>query len=102
MASSNSRPNWGSSYFTEFIQVPSKACGLIVGSKGQNIKELQQMQGIQHMSVDFQRSTVKVVGTDVAIIDVKRHIDQAVSLATNAAGYFPENTLTCLRFNSDL
>ena len=81
---------------TELVGVPAKACGLIVGKKGRNIKELQEMQGIRYIRVDFENCLVKIVGTDEGIVAAKHRIDQAVVIAVNSDGYFPCATLTCL------
>lgn len=81
----------------EIVKVPSNACGLIVGTGGRNVKELKEISGIRYIRVDFKEATVRIVGTEAGIAAVKRRIDQAVSLATNADGYFPECALSCLR-----
>jgi curved DNA-binding protein CbpA len=81
------------------ISVPSEACGFIVGKKGRNIKELQRMAEIDHISLCFKTSSVTVVGTEEGIRAAKRRIDQAVSLAANAAGYFPKAAMTCFRLD---
>lgn len=83
-------------YRTEYVDVPPNACGLIVGKGGRNVKELQQMSGIEHIRVDFERGSVKIVGNEAGIVAVKHRIDQAIVLAVNSDGYFPEATLTCL------
>lgn len=92
--------NGRNGYRTEYVDVPSNACGLIVGKKGRNIKELQQMAGIDYIRVDFKGGRVQIIGNEAGISAAKNRIDQAVILAVNSDGYFPDATLTCLILNN--
>ena len=83
-------------YHIEYVDVPKSACGLIVGKGGRNVKELKQMPGIQNISVDFDVGNVTIIGNAAGIAAAKQRIHQAVVLAVNSDGYFPDTTLTCL------
>jgi len=86
---------------TEYVVVPAKACGLIVGKGGRNIKELQQLAGIRHISVDFSSGRVKIVGNENGIAVVKQRIGQAALVAAKSDhGHFPEATLSFILLNN--
>jgi len=86
----------------EIVEVPKGACGLIVGKGGRNIKEIQKMDGVHKVFVDFNNATVTIRGTDEGIMAVKCRIDKAVCIAVNSAAYFPEKALTCLRLGDGI
>ena len=81
------------------MDVSKEACALVVGKGGRNIKELQQMDGIRYIRVDFLAGKVRIEGSDEGIQAAQNRINKAVCLASNNAGYFPENTMTCVRLN---
>ncbi|KAJ8601682.1 hypothetical protein CTAYLR_007469 [Chrysophaeum taylorii] len=76
------------------VKIPEGAAGLFVGRKRRNIRELQQSEGIKFLRVDFEGSLVEVVGTNAGIEKVRRRLDQAGSIAANAACYFPQSVMT--------
>ena len=80
---SSSRLPRNSAFKEVVVEVPKNACGLIVGKKGRNIKELQRVEGIRFINVNFNDSTVKIVGMEDDIIAAQRRIDLSVAIATN-------------------
>lgn len=69
------------SFIQQSISIPSKAVGLVLGKGGRNIRELQQVDGIQYVHLDTQACVVTVSGTAEAVEIVAAQVEKCINMA---------------------